>query len=125
MPLLDLFWAMMWFFLWIIWLWMLIAIYSDIFSSHDLSGWGKAGWTIFTLVLPFLGVFVYLIARGRSMAERSAARAAQADEATRSYIREVATASPADELETLARLRESGALTEDEFRQQKTKILAA
>jgi hypothetical protein len=70
MPLLDVFWAMLIFFLWIVWFWLLITVFADIFRSHDLSGWGKAGWTIFVVALPYLGVLVYLIARGRSMQER-------------------------------------------------------
>ena len=70
MPLLDLFWTMLMIFLWVLWLWLLIMVITDIFRSDDLTGWGKAGWAIFTLVLPYLGVFVYLIARGRSMGER-------------------------------------------------------
>lgn len=91
MPLFDLFWAMLWFFLFIMWIWLLIAIYSDIFRSADLSGWGKAMWTLFVLVLPYLGVFVYLIARGSSMTERQTQQAIKERQATEAYIREVAS----------------------------------
>jgi len=70
MPLLDAFWTMMWFFLWVLWFFLLFRIIVDIFRSHDLGGWGKAGWLAFVIILPFLGVFVYLIARGHKMAEQ-------------------------------------------------------
>ena len=73
MPLMDLFWSMLWFFLFFAWIWLLITIFSDIFRSHDLSGWGKAFWTIFVVILPWLGVLIYLIARGGSMQERAMA----------------------------------------------------
>ena len=123
MPLLDLFWAMMWFFLWIVWLWLLFAIFGDIFRSRDLSGWGKAGWTILIVLLPYVGVCIYLIARGREMADRSEQAQRDADYGWRTHGFDVPSA--AEELATLARLRESGALTEDEFRVGKGKILAA
>lgn len=125
MPLLDVFWAMLWFFLWVVWFWLVITVFADIFRSDDLSGWGKAGWTAFVVLLPYLGVFVYLIGRGASMAERSQRRAMEAEEATRSYIQQVATPSSAAELEKLAQLRDTGVLTEDEFVAQKSRILAA
>lgn len=126
MPLFDVFWAMLWFFLWVVWFWLLITVFADIFRSDDLSGWGKAGWTAFAVVLPYLGVFVYLIGRGRGMAERQQQRAAAAEIATRDYIQQVAGSSPssAAELERLAQLRDSGVLTEDEFQAQKSRILA-
>ncbi len=126
MPLLDLFWAMLWFFLWIVWFWLLITIFADIFRSDDLSGWGKALWVLFTVFLPYLGVLVYLIARGKSMQERSQRQAAQSEQATRAYIQGVAgQTSTSQELARLAELRDSGALTDEEFRTQKAKILAA
>lgn len=126
MPLLDLFWAMLWFFLWIVWFWLLITIFADIFRSDDLSGWGKALWVLFTVFLPYLGVLVYLIARGKSMQERSQRQAAQSEQATRAYIQSVAgQTSTSQELSRLAELRDSGALTDEEFRTQKAKILAA
>src|SRR6516225_10159340 len=76
-PLLGVFWTMLWFFLFFIWIWILITVFADIFRSHDMGGWAKAGWTIFVVVLPFLGVLIYLIARGKSMQERAMQRAAQ------------------------------------------------
>lgn len=126
MPLLDLFWSMLWLFLWIVWFWLLISIFADIFRSEDLSGWGKALWVAFTVFLPYLGVFVYLIARGQSMHERSQRQALQAEQASRAYIKEVAgQVSPSEELARLAQLRDAGTLSEEEFRAQKAKILAA
>jgi hypothetical protein len=124
MPLLDLFLTMLWFFLFVVWIWLLISVYSDIFRSDDLGGWGKALWVVFVLLLPYLGVFVYLIARGGQMHERSVARAAAAEQAAQTYIREVAAApSPAEELTKLAQLRDQGVLSADEFEAQKAKLL--
>jgi hypothetical protein len=126
MPLFDLFWTMFLFFLWVVWFWLLITVFADIFRSDDLSGWGKAGWVLLTILLPYLGVLVYLIARGHSMQERQVQRQRQLEEATASYIRGVASApSTTEELARLAQLRETGALTEDEFSTQKARILAA
>jgi len=126
MPLLDLFWAMLWFFLFFVWIWLLISLFSDIFRSPDLSGWGKAGWTIFIILLPLLGVLVYLIARGSSMQERAIADMAAREKATREYIQDVASSgSAADELTKLAALKERGVLTEEEFAAQKKALLGA
>jgi hypothetical protein len=126
MPLLDLFWTMFVFFLWLAWFWLLVSVFADIFRSEDLSGWGKAGWVLLTVVLPYLGVFVYLIARGQTMQERSAQRQRELDNATASYIRGVASSpSVTEELARLAHLHESGAVTDDEFAAQKARILAA
>jgi hypothetical protein len=125
MPLFDLFWAMLWFFLFIIWIWLLVAVFVDIFRS-DISGWGKAGWMFFVIILPFLGVFVYLIANGDKMQERSAAKAAEAQAAQNDYIKSVADTgtSTADQLATLSNLHDSGKLTDDEFAAQKAKLLS-
>jgi hypothetical protein len=126
MPLLDLFWTMFVFFLWVAWFWLLIAVFADIFKSEDLSGWGKAAWVLLGIVLPYLGVFVYLVARGRSMQDRQVKQQRALEEATASYIRGVAsTPSPTEELARLAQLREVGALTEEEFTAQKARILVA
>jgi len=126
MPLLDLFFSMLWFFLFIAWIWLLISVYADVFRSHDLSGWGKALWVLFVLVLPYLGVLIYLIARGGKMQERSHAQVQQAQLATESYIREVAGATtPADELLKLGQLRDQGVLSSEEFETQKAKVLAS
>ena len=123
-PLLDAFWTMLWFFLWILWFFLLFRIILDIFRSKDLGGWGKAGWLIFVCILPFLGVFVYLIARGSKMAQRDVDDAQAADQAARSYIRDVAQeSSPADQLAKLADLRERGVISDAEFQQSKAKVL--
>jgi hypothetical protein len=125
---LDLFWAMLWFFLFFAWIWLLITIFADIFRSDDLSGWAKAFWTIFVVILPWLGVLVYLIARGGSMQERAMADAAAREKATRQYIQEVSSggggASTADELEKLGKLQSQGVITAEEFAAQKAKLLA-
>jgi ABC-type multidrug transport system fused ATPase/permease subunit len=117
--------TILWFFLFVIWIWLLISIFSDIFRSDDLSGWGKALWLIFVIFLPYLGVFVYLIARGKEMAEHRVRDVAQREEQMRSYVKDVASSSStADEIERLAQLQASGAITEEEFRQAKAKLLA-
>lgn len=126
MPLFDIFWAMLGFFLFFAWIWLLVSIFGDIFRS-DISGWAKAGWTVFVIVLPLLGVLVYLIANGGQMHERSMRQSEQLEEAQRSYIQRVAgsgSPSTADELAKLAELRDAGVLTSDEFAQQKAKLLA-
>ena len=97
----QVFWSMLWFFLFFIWIWILIAVFGDIFRSRDLSGWGKALWSIFVIVLPYLGVFVYLIARGHKMQEHTLQAAKEQDAAFRSYVQDVTTssaASPATEI---------------------------
>jgi hypothetical protein len=122
MPLFDVLWAMLWFFLFIVWIWLLITVFIDIFRS-DISGWGKAGWVLFVIILPFLGVLIYLVVNGQSMQERRVADYTQAQTAQDEYIRSVASASPADELEKLKKLHDSGALTDAEYEQQKQKVL--
>jgi Short C-terminal domain/Phospholipase_D-nuclease N-terminal len=117
--------TILWFFLFVIWIWLLISIFSDIFRSDDLSGAGKAVWLIFVIFLPYLGVFVYLIARGKEMAEHRVRDVAQREEQMRNYVKDVASSSStADEIERLAQLQASGAITEEEFRQAKAKLLA-
>jgi hypothetical protein len=126
-PLLNLFWTMLILFLWILWFFLLFRIILDIFRDHELGGLGKTLWLIFIIVLPFLGVFVYLIARGSKMQARDI-KAAQANEAAmRSYVREAAgtSGSAADELSRLADLKERGVLTDAEFAQQKARILGS
>ncbi|HEY7470186.1 MAG TPA: SHOCT domain-containing protein [Acidimicrobiia bacterium] len=126
MPLLDLFWSMLWFFLFFVWIWLLITVFADIFRSSDLSGWGKALWILFVVVLPYLGVLVYLIARGGSMQERAMEEMAEREKSYRQYIQEAAGsagASAADELAKLGQLRAQGVITEDEFAAQKAKLL--
>ncbi len=125
MPLLSLFWAMLWFFMFIIWIWLLITIFVDIFRSHDMGGFAKAMWVLFVIVLPFLGVLVYVIARGHGMQERQLKEAAEAQKMQQDYIKEVAGSdSTADQLTKLAALHDSGKLTDDEFASQKAKLLA-
>ncbi|HET6920166.1 MAG TPA: SHOCT domain-containing protein [Jiangellaceae bacterium] len=122
----QVFWSMLWFFLFFIWIWLLVVIFGDIFRSPDLSGWGKALWSIFIIVLPYLGVFVYLIARGHKMQEHSIQAAKEQDAALRGYVQSVASSSgggTADEIARLADLRDRGVISEDEFQQAKAKTL--
>jgi ABC-type multidrug transport system fused ATPase/permease subunit len=112
------------FFLFFVWIWLLIIIFGDIFRSRDLGGIAKALWVIFVIVVPLLGVLIYLIARGGSMQERAAERARQQDEAFRAYVQESAGApSTADEIATLENLKASGVITEEEFQAAKAKAL--
>ena len=122
----DVFVSLLWFFLWIIWFWLLIIVFTDIFRSSDLSGWGKALWTIFVVILPYLGVFVYLIARGGKMHDRAYRQAQAQDAATREYIKGVAgsSTSAADEISRLADLKEKGVISDAEFEAGKAKALA-
>jgi ABC-type multidrug transport system fused ATPase/permease subunit len=124
-PLLNAFWTMFEFFLWVIWIWILITVFIDIFRSSDLSGWGKALWFLFVLLIPLIGVLVYLIARGGSMHDRAARQAQQEDQAFRGYVQSAAAdSSTADQIAKLAGLRDQGAITTEEFEQGKAKILA-
>ena len=127
-PVLGAFLTILWFFLWVIWIIILFRVIIDIFRSHDLSGWGKAGWLILVIILPFLGVFVYLIARGSKMAERDQREAQAQEQAFRSYVRDAAAGgdggSTADQLAKLADLRDRGVISDADFEQQKAKILA-
>jgi ABC-type transport system involved in cytochrome bd biosynthesis fused ATPase/permease subunit len=125
-PLLNAFWTMLEFFLWILWFFLLFKIITDLFRSDDVSGWGKAGWTILLIILPFIGAFIYLIVRGGGMFRRDQRAAQQADQAMRSYIQSAAGTSPttADELGKLAALRDQSVITAEEFEQQKAKLLA-
>ena len=124
MPLLNLFFSMLWFFLFILWIWLVISIFIDIFRSDDIGGFAKAMWALFVIVLPLLGVLVYIIARGDSMNERAMKQAAAQEKAARQYIQEAAGGtSTADELAKLADLRKQGVLTDDEFAAQKAKLL--
>jgi hypothetical protein len=126
-PLLNLFWTMFEFFLWVIWIWVLIMVFVDIFRSHDLSGWAKALWFLFVLFIPLIGVLVYLIARGGKMHERAARQAQQQDAEFRAYVQQAAagSASPADQLAKLADLRDRGVISAEEFEREKAKVLAA
>ncbi|GGW47832.1 membrane protein [Streptomyces lucensis JCM 4490] len=127
-PLLGVFWTMLEFFLWIIWFVLLFKVIVDIFRDDTLGGWAKAAWTLFVVVLPFLGILVYLIARGRGMGQRELADARAQREAFDSYVRQAAgggaaATGSADELERLAGMRSRGDITEDEFRRAKDQVL--
>lgn len=125
-PILNAFLSMVYFFCWVMWLMVLFWIVWDIFRSSDLSGWAKAGWLIFVIVLPLLGVLVYLIARGASMHERQVRQARRREEAFRGYVRDAVGTdghSQSDEVTRLAELRDRGILTPEEFQRAKTKVL--
>ena len=117
-------WSMLWFFMFVIWIWMIIVIFSDIFTSKDLGGWSKAIWSIFIIVLPFLGIFAYLIARGGQMSDRSARAAQDANQATQAYIRDAAAVSTdADQLARLAELHSAGNIDDAEYAAAKAKVI--
>ena len=125
-PLLNIFWTIFIVFVWVIWIWILIWVFIDIFRSQDLSGGAKALWFLFVLLIPLIGVLVYLIARGGSMHERAARQAQRQDEEFRSYVQQAAPGSnsPADQLAKLADLRDRGVITAAEFEREKAKVLA-
>jgi hypothetical protein len=124
-PLLGAFWTIIEIFLWVLWFWVLITVFIDIFRSHDLSGWGKALWFLFVLIIPLIGVLVYLIVRGGSMQQRMQRQAQQDDQQFREYVQDAAgSQSTADQLTKLADLRDRGVITNEEFESQKAKILA-
>lgn len=125
-PLLGVFWSMMIFFLWVAWIILLFRVFADIFRTQSMGGWAKAFWSIFVILLPFLGVFIYVIVNGRAMGERDIAAAQQREAEFQTYVRQTAgTSGAADELTKLAALRDSGALTDAEFAAQKAKLLTA
>jgi len=125
-PLLSIFWTMLEFFLFFLWIWLLIIIFSDIFRSHDLGGFAKALWVLFVIIIPYIGVLVYLIARGGSMHERAEQQAARQQKAFDDYVKQAAGSSgdSADELSKLADLKSKGVLTDAEFEAQKAKLLS-
>ena len=124
-PFMDVFWSMLIFFFWVIWIWILITVLVDLFRRHDLSGWGKAAWALFVIVLPYLGVFIYLITQGRHMAERQAADVQASQAALDDRIRSVsAPAAPADQIARAKELLDSGAIDQAEFEQLKKQALA-
>lgn len=126
MPFLDFLLWILWIYLVITCIWIFIWIFIDIFRDHTLNGWGKAGWVILLIVLPFLGAIIYLIARGRSMTERRMQEAQAAAQANADYIKSVAAApSPSAEIETAQRLLASGAISQSEFDALKAKALAS
>jgi Phospholipase_D-nuclease N-terminal/Short C-terminal domain len=124
-PFLDILWSMIIFFAWVAWIWILIVIIGDLFRRHDTSGWAKALWVIFLIVLPFLGVLVYLIANSSGMAERGAERARQGQEQMAEYVRSVSSSGgAAAEIEKAKALLDSGAINQGEFEALKAKALA-
>jgi Phospholipase_D-nuclease N-terminal len=124
-PFLDVVWTMFIFFAWVIWIWLLITVLVDVFRRHDLSGWGKAGWTVFMIFLPLLGVLIYLISQGKGMAERSAKEQQTHQTQAEDYIKSVAAkADPADQIARGKELLDSGAITAGEFEALKQKALA-
>ncbi|MFF0476458.1 SHOCT domain-containing protein [Streptomyces sp. NPDC004284] len=129
-PLLNTFWTIMWVFLWVLWFMLLFRIIGDIFRDDSMNGWGKAGWCVFVVILPFLGCFVYLIARGKGMGQRELQRARMNEREFQEYIRAAATTTGggstghADQLAKLADLRNRGDITEAEYARAKEKVLA-
>ena len=124
-PVMGVFWSMLWFFLWIIWIMLLFRVIGDIFRSDDLGGFAKVLWLILVIVVPFFGIFVYIIARGHAMAQHDMSAAQARDQEFKAYVQNAASSTgSADELAKLADLRDSGVITEAEFAQQKAKILA-
>lgn len=132
-PVLNIFWTMLELFLWVLWFFLLFKIITDIFRSHDLSGWGKAGWLVLVIILPLIGVLAYLIARGEDMGKRDVAQAQQAEAAVQAYIRDAAGTSGApadgagrshvDDLATLADLKDKGLISAEEYQRAKDKLL--
>lgn len=124
-PFLGLFWTMLWFFLWMAWIVMVFRVFADIFRSRDMGGFAKAIWSIVVILIPLIGVLIYLIARGDGMADRDVQESYAQEQAVQSYVRDVAgSGGTADELSKLAGLRDSGVLSEAEFQQQKAKLLS-
>jgi Short C-terminal domain/Phospholipase_D-nuclease N-terminal len=125
-PFIDVFWSMLIFFFWVVWIWILVTVLIDVFRRHDISGWGKAAWTLFVVVLPYLGVFIYLIAQGKDMAERRAAEMHASQASFDSYVRDVAGSNggAADQIAKAKELLDAGAIDQAEFDQLKRKALA-
>ena len=125
-PLADAMWTMLVFFAWVIWFWMLITIFADLFRRSDIGGWGKAGWTIVLLFLPLIGVLVYLISQSRAMGERKMAEAQEAQQSFDTYVKSVATkgTGPTEQIGEAKRLLDDGAITPEEYETIKRKALA-
>jgi Short C-terminal domain/Phospholipase_D-nuclease N-terminal len=121
-PFLDVFWTMLVFFFWVIWIWILITVLIDLFRRHDIGGWGKAAWALFVIVLPYLGVFVYLITQGGGMAERRASELRASQASFDDYVRNVA-GGPSDQIAKAKELLDSGAIDQAEFEALKRKAL--
>ena len=124
-PFLDILWTMLVLFAWVIWFWLLIIVFGDLFSRHDISGWGKAGWIVLVVVLPYLGVFIYLISQGAQMAERRDKQSQAARSEFDDYVKNVAApGGAAAEIDKAKQLLDSGAITQAEFDAIKAKALA-
>jgi Short C-terminal domain/Phospholipase_D-nuclease N-terminal len=121
----QVFWSMLWFFVFFIWIWLLIMVFADIFRSHDMGGFAKFVWVLFVIIVPYLGVFVYLIARGHKMHEHAVEAAQAQDQAARAYIQQAAGTAPstADELTRLADLKARGVIDDAEFERLKAKAI--
>ena len=117
-------WSLLWFFLFFMWFWLIITVFADIIRSRDMSGWGKAAWAVGIIILPFLGVFMYLIIHGGNMSRRAQDDAIEQEKAVQAYIRDAAGTSPTDELAKLAELHGAGQLSDAEYEQAKTKIIS-
>ena len=125
-PFLDVMWTMFIFFLWILWFWLLFTVFADIFRRHDISGVGKTGWVLFCILLPFLGVFIYLISQGQHMAERNVSQVRAQQAKMDEYVRETAgSGGAAAEIERAKGLLDTGAITQEEFNAIKQKALAS
>jgi type VI protein secretion system component VasK len=125
-PFLSVMWTLLVIFAWVIWFWLLITVFMDLFRRHDCSGWAKAGWIIFVIILPFLGVLVYLIAESKGIAERSQKEAQASQAQFDDYVKTVAAQSdPAEQIAKAKSLLDSGAITQAEFDSLKAKALAA
>ena len=123
-PFLDILWTMLIFFLWIAWFWILITVFADIFRRHDTSGFGKVLWLIFVILVPFLGVFVYLLSQGHKMADRDVEHMQAARAQQDAHIKSVAGSSAADQISQAKQLLDSGTITQAEFDTMKAKALA-
>ncbi|AWK12427.1 membrane protein [Streptomyces spongiicola] len=124
-PVLGAFWTVMWIFLWVVWLVLLFRVFVDIFRDHEMNGWAKAAWIVFMLLIPFLGVLIYVIVRGKDMGRREIQHAQEQQEAFNAYIRQTAKgAGTGDELARLSELRSKGDLSEEEFQRAKDKLLS-
>ena len=125
-PFLSVMWTLLVIFGWVIWFWLLIVIFGDLFRRHDISGWAKAAWTIFVIVLPFIGVLIYMVSQSKGMAERQTAQTQAAQTQFDQYVKSVASdQSPATQIEKAKSLLDSGSITKDEFDEIKRRAIAA
>jgi uncharacterized membrane protein YcjF (UPF0283 family) len=124
-PFLSIMWTLIVFFAWVIWFWLLITVFADVFRRHDISGWVKAVWVLFVIVLPYIGVLIYLITQSREMAERQAQQARASQTQVDQYIKSVAASgSPAAEIDKAKQLLDSGSITQAEFDEIKRRALS-